>query len=136
MAYAAFAIGCVSSLMYVFLFDEVRAKHLGFFYNRLPPLVTLDSLNHRTASIGFLLLTAGIVSGALWSSQAWGTFWRWDPKLTAALITWFIYAIHLYVRLVAGWAGKRASYFSIIGFLLALVTFIVIGIVQPGKHGF
>lgn len=132
MAYTAFAIACVSSLMYVFLYDEVRAKHLGFFHNRLPPLRTLDGLNHRAATLGFVFLTLGMVSGALWSAQAWGRFWRWDPKLTAAFITWLVYAVHLYVRTVSGWSGKRASYFSVAGFVIALVTFAIVGILQPG----
>lgn len=134
MAYTAFAIACVSSLMYVFLFDEVRAKHLGFFHNRLPPLRTLDKLNHRAASLGFVFLTLGMVSGALWSAQAWGRFWRWDPKLTAASVTWLVYAVHLYLRMVSGWSGKRASHFSITGFVIALVTFAIVGFLQPGSQ--
>ena len=54
----------------------------------------LDSLSYRTITVGFLMLTVGIVSGAVWANEAWGSYWSWDPKETWALICWLVYAAY------------------------------------------
>ena len=57
----------------------------------------------------FPFLTIGIISGAVWANEAWGSYWSWDPKETWALITWLIFAIYLHSRLLKGWQGKKAA---------------------------
>src|SRR6187200_227876 len=71
-AYASFALACVIGITYVLLFTEIKAKHLGFFYARLPSLQVLDSMNQRAIAIGWIFLTVGLVVGAIWASQAPG----------------------------------------------------------------
>ena len=66
----------------------------------------LDSLSYRTITVGFLLLTVGLVSGAVWANEAWGSWWSWDPKETWALICWLVYAAYLHTRLSRGWHGR------------------------------
>ncbi len=137
LAYTAFSISWVSSVMYVFLLGEIQTKHLGFFYKRLPSLQTLDQINGRAASFGLVFLSLGLFASSMWAHQALGRPWVWDePAFAGALIAWFIYAGHLFARLVAGWGGKRAAFFSIVGFTLVLFTFPVVGIFFPGKHSF
>ena len=68
-AYASFALACVLGVTYVLLFKEIKAKHLGFFYTRLPSLQVLDAMNGRVVSIGWLFLTLGIAVGGLWATQ-------------------------------------------------------------------
>ena len=65
----------------------------------------LDNLSYRTITVGFLLLTVGIISGAVWANEAWGSWWSWDPKETWALICWLVYAAYLHTRLSRGWQG-------------------------------
>ena len=65
-------------------------------------LKEMDNLAYRCLGAGFALLTAGLISGAVWAGEAWGSYWSWDPKETWALITWFTYATYLHSRLVAG----------------------------------
>lgn len=137
LAYTAFSISWVSSIMYVFLLGEIQTKHLGFFYKRLPPLQTLDQINNRAASFGFAFLTLGLAASSIWIHQIRGQFWVWnEPPFAGALVAWVIYAGHLCARAVAGWNGKRAALLSIVGFTLVLFTFPVVGIFFPGRHSF
>src|SRR6478672_13741075 len=68
-AYASFALACVLGVTYVLLFKEIKAKHLGFFYARLPSLQTLDVMNGRATVVGWVFLTCGLAIGAIWASQ-------------------------------------------------------------------
>src|SRR5213075_1958830 len=101
-AYASFALACVIGITYVLLFKEIKGKHLGFFYARLPSLQVLDRMNQRAIVIGWVFLTIGIVVGAIWAAQAQGGYQAGDPRVQAmhlqdpkifvALVCWFIYS--------------------------------------------
>ncbi|MDA0748397.1 MAG: cytochrome c biogenesis protein CcsA [bacterium] len=135
LAYAAFAISCVSSLMYVMLLGEIQQKHLGFFYDRLPPLDTLDQMNNRAATFGFVFLTAGAIASSVWAYQEMYGLWVWGkPAFAPLLISWVIYAGHVGLRFIAGWRGKRAALLSIVGFVLVVFAFPVVGVFFSGKH--
>lgn len=83
----------------------------------------LDRLSYQTVIIGFPFLTLVIILGALWANIAWGKYWSWDPKETASLVTWLLYAGYLHARITRGWRGKRAAILLIIGFAAILLTF-------------
>jgi cytochrome c-type biogenesis protein CcsB len=91
-------------------------------------------LNYKLITLGFPLLTLAIISGSLWAESAWGSYWRWDPREVWSLTTWFIYAIILHARLIAGWRGKRAAILSIVGFLIIIITFFGINLLEKGIH--
>ena len=80
-AYASFALACVLGVTYVLLFKEIKAKHLGFFYARLPSLQVLDVMNGRAVTIGWIFLTIGIAVGGIWASQV--ARLRPDPRVQA-----------------------------------------------------
>jgi cytochrome c-type biogenesis protein CcsB len=84
---------------------------------------------------GFIFLTAGIITGAVWANSAWGRYWGWDPKETWSLITWFVYATLLHARMTRGWHGKRIAYLSILGFAAVLVTYFFVNYL-PGLHSY
>ena len=63
-------------------------------------LELLDNLSYRTMGMGFCFLTLGILSGAVWANETWGSYWSWDPKETWALITWLIFAVYLHTRFI------------------------------------
>lgn len=137
LAYGAFAISCVSAVMYVMLLGEIQQKHLGYFYERLPSLDVLDLLNNRAASFGFLLLTAGVVSSTVWAYQEMDRAWVWaEPAVAPLLLTWVIYAGHVFARYASGWQGRRAAYLSIAGFTLVILAFPVVGVFFSGHHPF
>ena len=133
---AAFAMAFGIGLMYLIQEHYVKSKHLGGLFRKLPSLQTLDEINYRLITIGFPFLTLAIITGALWAESAWGSYWRWDPKEVWSLITWFIYALVLHVRLTAGWRGKRAAILSIIGFCAVLFTFFGVNLLLKGLHSF
>lgn len=135
LAYVAFAISCVSAVMYVMLLGEIQAKHLGYFYERLPSLESLNQVNNRAATLGFILLTAGIVSSTIWAYQSLGRVMVWtEPTVAPLLLTWVIYAGHLWARLMSGWQGRRAALLSIAGFTVVVLAFPVVGVFFSGVH--
>jgi len=137
LAYVAFAISCVSAVMYVMLLGEIQKKHLGYFYERLPSLDALNQVNDRAASFGFVLLTAGIVSSSIWAYQELGRLWVWgEPTVAPLLLTWVIYAGHLWARTMSGWQGRRAALLSIAGFTIVVLAFPVVGVFFSGVHPF
>jgi len=102
----------------------------------LPPLKIVDDIIHKTLIFGFLWLSAGIITGAVWANSAWGTYWSWDPKETWSLITWFIYAAALHFRFTKGWEGQRIAWFSIIGFASVMFTFYGVNFLLSGLHSY
>ncbi len=130
VGYAAFAVAFGVSLMYLFKRQE-PASAAG----QMPPVETLDELTHQLVVFGFLFLSAGIITGAVWANSAWGRYWGWDPKETWSLITWFIYAALLHARLTRGWRGRRIAYLSVLGFSAVLFTYFGVNLL-PGLHSY
>ena len=97
---------------------------------------TLDNLSYRTLGIGFPLLTLGILSGAIWANEAWGSYWSWDPKETWALITWFVFAIYFHFRLTYGWEGKKPAVVASVGFVLVWVCYLGVNLLGSGLHSY
>jgi len=96
----------------------------------------LDSLSYRTITVGFLLLTVGIVSGAVWANEAWGSWWSWDPKETWALMCWLAYAAYLHTRLSRGWQGRRPALLAVAGLVVVLVCYIGVNLLGLGLHSY
>jgi len=96
----------------------------------------LDSLSYRTITAGFLLLTVGIISGAVWANEAWGSYWSWDPKETWALICWLVYAAYLHTRLTRGWQGRKPALVAVIGLLVIAVCYIGVNLLGIGLHSY
>jgi cytochrome c-type biogenesis protein CcsB len=95
----------------------------NIFLRLIPGTSQLDELTYQMVLIGFLMLTLGIITGAVWAHSAWGSYWSWDPKETWSLITWLVYAALLHSRLIRGWRGKRIALLSVIGFSCVLFTY-------------
>ncbi len=144
-AYASFALACVIGITYVLLFKEIKAKHLGFFYKRLPSLQRLDAMNLRAVGIGWIFLTAGVVVGIIWTVQARAdavgdprlrAMTILDPKIAIALLSWAVYSFQLYARRAIGWSGRRAAWLSTVGFAIVLVNFVAVGYFLTKSHNF
>jgi ABC-type transport system involved in cytochrome c biogenesis permease subunit len=144
-AYASFALACVIGITYVLLFKEIKAKHLGFFYARLPSLQVLDHMNQRAIVIGWVFLTLGIIVGAVWAAEARGGYGAVDPRVQAmslldpkifvALVCWAVYSFELFARRI-GWGGRRAAYLSALGFAIVLLNFVPISYFLTRSHNF
>ncbi len=134
LGYGAFAVAFCLAIVYLIQERQLKRKKPGAFYYRLPSLELIDFLSHKTLAYGFPCLTIAIITGSMWASTAWGSWWSWDPKETWSLITWFIYAAVIHARVAVGWRGKKASYLAIIGFIFILFTFLGVSILLKGLH--
>jgi len=130
IGYASFAIAFGISLLYL-----LRRVGGPAILERLPSDSLMDELTHQLVMFGFLFLSAGIISGAVWANSAWGRYWGWDPKETWSLVTWFVYATLLHARFMRGWHGNRIAVLSIAGFLAVLFTYFGVNYL-PGLHSY
>lgn len=127
LAYAAFGMATLSSILYLIRFrarmDAGDASHV-------------DSFTCRAMTLGFILLTIGIILGAVWANEAWGTYWSWDPKETWSLITWFVYAIAIHLRRLHKWTGRRFAWLAVAGFACVLFTYFGVNYLLAGLHSY
>ena len=133
IGYGAFAVAFGVSLMY--LMKQKSSDDTDSMMGHLPDAKVLDELNHQLVMFGFLFLSVGIITGAVWANSAWGRYWGWDPKETWSLITWFVYATLLHARLMRGWRGKRTAILSIGGFAAVMFTYFGVNLL-PGLHSY
>lgn len=89
----------------------------------LPSHRVLDEVGYRAVIVGFPIFATMIILGSWWASIAWARYWGWDPKETAALVTWLVYAIYLHARNQRSWAGRPAALLLVVGFVMVLVTY-------------
>lgn len=134
LGYASFAVACGLGIMYLFKnrFSGASEGIIGV----MPDCKVLDELIHQTIIFGFLWLSLGIITGAIWANDAWGTYWSWDPKETWSLITWFVYATALHARFVRGWTGRRIAYLAIVGFVSVMFTYFGVNFLLSGLHSY
>ncbi|PID73896.1 MAG: c-type cytochrome biogenesis protein CcsB [Desulfobacterales bacterium] len=135
LGYAGFSVAFGISIMYLIQAEKGR-EHPLVLVRRFPDASDLDDLTHKMIQFGFLFLSLGIITGAVWADSAWGRYWGWDPKETWSLITWFIYATFLHARLMRGWQGKRIAVFSIIGFIAVMFTYFGVNFLLTGLHSY
>lgn len=97
----------------------------------------LDEITYKSIAIGFPIFTlGGLIFGAIWANQAWGTYWSWDPKETWSLITWFVYAFYLHGRMIRGWRGKKVAIVAVVGFAAVMFTYLGVNLLLSGLHSY
>ncbi len=102
----------------------------------LPSLAQLDVIVYRAVAIGLPLITIGIITGAAWAKEAWGAYWQWDPKETAALATWIVYLAYMHLHTRNNWRGLRTNWVSVIGFAVVIFTYLGVNIWISGLHSY
>nr|WDA99060.1 cytochrome c biogenesis protein [Gronococcus sybilensis] len=158
LSYATLMIGSLLSIVFLVVKSNTEASgstHFsGLTYkrpryegsysasaNKIPNgklafLGNLDTLSYRTIGIGFPLLTIGIISGAVWANEAWGTYWSWDPKETWALITWLVFAAYLHARINNSWQGKKSALIASAGFIVVWICYLGVNFLGKGLHSY
>lgn len=126
----------IAGILYLLQEYQVKWKHLGLLFKRLPSLEVLDGLNYGCLAVGFALLTLGILSGAFWARHEWGAFWSWEPKQVFSFVTWFLYGFVLQGRVFFGWRGRRVAVLSILGLVALAVNFFGALGLDLGSHDF
>jgi len=155
LSYAALIIGSLLSASVLFINKnqplQIRSSSSGIggfkisnsysLKNIMQPIEfshseELDTLSYRSILVGFVLLTLGLISGAVWANEAWGTWWSWDPKETWAFITWLFYAAYLHMRISKGWQGRRPALLATTGFFVVLICYIGVNFLGIGLHSY
>ena len=145
VAYASLGLAGVLGLTYVVQFKEIKKKHLGYLYTRLPSLQTLDVMNSRAVTIGWIFLTIGVAVGAFWTGQARAiapddpnlqAMSLNDPKILMAVLTWGVYSFGMFARRTMGWSGRRAAWLSAFGFAIVLLNFVPVSYFFTTSHTF
>jgi cytochrome c-type biogenesis protein CcsB len=138
LAYGAFALSFGTVILY--LWKNRNNNHVG----DTPPIaggsgadasiLALENLDQHTywlVALGFIMLGAGIIFGAVWANETWGSYWSWDPKETWSLITWFVYAVFLHMRLVSKWRGSKIAWLAVLGFIAVLLCYYGVNVIFP-----
>jgi cytochrome c-type biogenesis protein CcsB len=132
LAYSALSVSFGASALYLLQADGPDGRR----FPRLPDAEQLSEVAYWSVLVGFPLLTLGIALGAYWANSAWGRYWGWDPKETAALLTWLVYAGYLHARGLRGWEGKRAAYLLLAGYAAVLFTYFAVNFLISGLHSY
>ncbi len=158
ISYAALIIGSLLSILFLIISINYKREcqisgkansNLGsinsytyseredsYTITKMTLLDSIDNLSYRTIGLGFPLLTIGIIAGAVWANEAWGSYWSWDPKETWALITWLIFASYLHSRLTKSWTGKKPAILAAIGFLVVWICYLGVNFLGKGLHSY
>lgn len=142
IGYAAFAVSAGASIAYLaFQYSGKTMEIKNGSGVVVEVKKVLQSFNYESIRFGFLFLGIGIITGAVWANEAWGTYWSWDPKETWSLITWIIYAIIIHFKYVSGRFGIKdlntfTAIASIIGFLAVIFTYFGVNFILAGLHSY
>jgi cytochrome c-type biogenesis protein CcsB len=115
LAYATFAVAFAAAVLFLI----ANRWHVAW----LPSPDLLDDLGYRAVTIGFPAMSLVLILGSVWAYRAWGTYWQWDPKETAALFTWLIYGVYLHTRSLRGWRGSRSAVILLVAFGAVVFTY-------------
>ena len=150
ISYSTLIIGSLFSILYLAFsfFTKVEKSYSvnstssestlvkNSYFSQFSLLQTVDIWSYRIIGLGFPFLTLGIISGAVWANEAWGSYWSWDPKETWALITWLTFATYLHSRLLKGWQGKNAAILGSVGFFVIWICYLGVNFLGKGLHSY
>ncbi len=137
LAYAAFFTAFGFGLLYLMAEKKIRQKTNTIFHNLFPSLGASDELGYRCTILGVILLTIGIIVGALLTQYIKDLTWRWlDSQIFFTFVTWVIYVVQISVRQLWGWRGRKAAYSEIVGFVAVLCTYIGVNLFLDSTHTF
>lgn len=160
LSYAILLLGSLFSIIFLILFlpsskqNDIKNKlkltnitqnsvfalyNIKMFQPYIPSerfMLILDNWSYKAISLGFPLLTIGIIAGAVWANEAWGSYWSWDPKETWALITWLVFAAYLHIRLIKGWSGKGPAILASCGFFFIWICYLGVNFLGQGLHSY
>jgi len=149
LSYAALLCGSLLSIAFLIITANEKYPKLIDFSpeninlntkSKYPELLTLpnqlDNLSYRILGAGFPLLTLGIISGAVWANEAWGSYWSWDPKETWALITWLTFSIYFHMRITQGLQGRKPAFVAAFGFIIIWICYLGVNLLGKGLHSY
>ncbi len=114
----------------------LRGNPVARWLAALPSLPQLDVVVYRAVAIGLPLISLGIITGAMWAKEAWGAYWQWDPKETAALFSWIVYLSYMHLHTRHAWRGLRTNWVSVVGFISIIFCYLGVNIWISGLHSY
>ena len=142
LSYATLILGSLLSILFLVIQklattkNEILLVKKNIAQSKGQLLENIDTWSYRTIGLGFPFLTIGIIAGAVWANEAWGSYWSWDPKETWALITWLIFAAYIHARLTKGWVGEKAALLGSIGFIIVWICYLGVNFLGQGLHSY
>jgi cytochrome c-type biogenesis protein CcsB len=142
LSYATLILGSLLSILFLVIQklattkNEILLVKKNIAQSKVQLLENIDTWSYRTIGLGFPFLTIGIIAGAVWANEAWGSYWSWDPKETWALITWLIFAAYIHARLTKGWVGEKAALLGSIGFIIVWICYLGVNFLGQGLHSY
>tara|TARA_B100000475_G_scaffold183910_1_gene151889 strand:- start:44 stop:931 length:888 start_codon:yes stop_codon:yes gene_type:complete len=142
LSYATLILGSLLSILFLVIQkittvkSEILLAKQNITQSKVQLLENIDTWSYRTIGLGFPFLTIGIIAGAVWANEAWGSYWSWDPKETWALITWLIFAAYIHARLTKGWVGEKAALLGSIGFVIVWICYLGVNFLGQGLHSY
>lgn len=115
LSYATFSVSFAAAVLFLI----ANKRRISW----LPSADMLDDIGYRAVTVGFPMLALVIILGSVWAYRAWGSYWSWDPKETAALFTWLVYGVYLHTRTLRGWRGQRSAVILLLGFAAVIFTY-------------
>jgi ABC-type uncharacterized transport system permease subunit len=122
IGYAALILSAVASIYYLLQERQLKRKAVTPSANRLPPLATLDRLITQSMNAGFVFITLGTITGVVWAFVESGTQWIVNPKIGFFLFTWAFYLAMIFLRVSAGWRGRRIAWLAVSVLACSLIT--------------
>nr|YP_009510600.1 heme attachment to plastid cytochrome c [Gracilaria ferox]AXI96273.1 heme attachment to plastid cytochrome c [Gracilaria ferox]UAD85757.1 heme attachment to plastid cytochrome c [Gracilaria ferox] len=143
ISYSILILGSLLSILFLILYkirirtsNNINTNNSTQELSRITLLQSIDNLSYRIIGLGFPLLTIGIIAGAVWANEAWGSYWSWDPKETWALITWLVFAAYLHSRLNNEWKGEKPAILASIGFVVVWICYLGVNFLGQGLHSY
>jgi ABC-type uncharacterized transport system permease subunit len=124
LGYAALLFTAAAAVIYLVQERQLKRKSVSPIYRALPPLGTLDELISRSLGAGFAFVTAGIVIGSIWASKEMGSSWIGNSSIAISFVTWAVYLALVFVRVGAGWRGRKTAILSIVALACCVATWL------------
>lgn len=136
LGYSGFTIAAVHGVLFFLLYKDIKLNNFGLIFKRLPSLEILEKLNFYSVVIGFILLTISMMIGFIWLPVAFPDITYLDPKLISVSIVWLVFGIGILAKLIAKLYGKKVIIFSLIGFIVALLSLLISNLFAESFHSF
>ena len=136
LAYGAFILSFIASLLHTLLSRELQKREVGVFYRRLPSLAFFEEISNYAVDIGLGFMTIGFLIGVINALKVWSPAKLMDPKILSVFLTWLIYLAHYLTRKFGGWRGQRAAILSMVGFTVLMFSFLLLTVLFSTVHHF
>jgi ABC-type transport system involved in cytochrome c biogenesis permease subunit len=122
--YAALFLSFGASILYLLQERALKSKNSSGMFSRLPSLQVIDDIGYRSLMLGFPFMTLGLIAGSVVAESFYGRIDFLDPKILLSILMWAVYLLMVFMRLSAGWRGRRAATLASVAFAAAIVAWI------------